>query len=172
MVCRYGEKSHNRSEFVAALGTLPTIFEERLLTEHVHEICFYTADEIKNLGLDVLECVPVEDKWKAMQDMARMAIKYGLRVEDYNKFEKLPYTHGERVEIGNEFIKEVEPLPYVTSVSIVGSVASDSDNIFSDVDVAIAVKECPGKDECEIVKIMKKRYEVTPLDLFCTCDAE
>lgn len=166
MPCRYRNKNTG-VEVVAALGEPVKIFNGQLHPEYVHEICFYTADEIRESGLHIIESVPVTDKWKAMQDMVAMVIRHGLRVEDYNKLEKLPYTHGERVEIGNEFIKEVELLQHVDSASIVGSTARGSDSDFSDVDVAIGVNECPGESGCEILKIMKKRYEVTPLDVFC-----
>jgi len=142
----------NVSSFVAAVGLLP---------DYVVEICYFSEEELSKMDLDIIEKVPIKNKHQARQDFVQMAIRYGCR--DFHSLNYFPCTHEERIKLVKEFSEKLKESNYIASAYIVGSVAENRDNDFSDIDVLVIRKTCPGRSKCSAIGL--ELYY--PLDIWC-----
>ena len=108
---------------------------------------------------DVLEIFRSNDRKELHEAFARFW-------KDYRDVNLPKRSLSELNKMGENFLKEINKLSYVSSSEIVGSVKKEDPSPYSDVDIKVLRASCPGKKKCEIIKTMNKdKFEM--IDVYC-----
>ncbi len=151
--------------YVVGLGF---VFDSKPQVDEVVVMAESRLDEYRK-GLGEWQVIATEklpkgyNKFEAQEAIIRMCGKYGaVNISD----DPVNMSHEERIEIADEISEKLFQKPYVTSVYLTGSTASNLDRKDSDADLLVVLERCPGNNEhCEIDKL-GENYPC-PVDVFC-----
>ncbi len=110
--------------------------------------------------MDVIEIYRSENKSELLKAYADLCKRKGL------DFEIVRHDHEQRVQIAEDFLRDARKIEYVSSVSLVGSVADGTDHNHSDVDIKIIRTHCPGEENCKLSCLLKTERYIA-VDVYC-----
>ncbi len=144
------ELKFQKSDCVALLGLLP---------DFDVEIVMCAESELPS-DMDVIESYMSGNKSDLLKAYADLCKRKGL------DFEIVRHNHEQRVQIAEDFLRDVNKIGYVSSVYLVGSVADGTDHNHSDVDIKIIRTHCPGEENCELSRLLKTEKYIA-VDVYC-----
>lgn len=147
MVCTYKDKQVQEFNYVALLGFGNT----------VHEFGLYSNQQLDTTDFEVIRKIPVKNKCEAISILSEL--REGFDVEP------IGYTHEDRVNVATNIADKMRHLDYIDSVHLVGSVAVNNDNEYSDIDLVVIRHYCPDEENCPIQKLEDSEKEY--VDIYC-----